>query len=320
MKIRTDYVSNSSSSSFVIGNMFLFDYFHITKQDILDALIDMYGKEAYENAMKGYQKSAKDDPEYDAKELKYNKFGPFYVYDLSIPEERQEAIDTWGNLLEGWDASGCHWIRNNETHFGKVCFGGSGKRDYEEVIDRIANIYNVSRYDLNELAEGKTEDGYGNPIEVKKFVRSDKKDPETGCYGHYENLDDCIVDFVKRLRYDCGVMTNLDVIKSEVARFFVHADDNELPMGDDSEGDDKEKWDTDSWSYDRICEIVLKWLVKSGRVKPDDTGFMKEMEVDPKFLTKKEIADGEIYDFANGKTLTWRDIKNDSLTWNMHEG
>ena len=51
MKVRNDYVSNSSSSSFILAEHKMFQFFNITKQDILDALIDSYGKEAYEHAV-----------------------------------------------------------------------------------------------------------------------------------------------------------------------------------------------------------------------------------------------------------------------------
>lgn len=57
MKIRNDYVSNSSSSSFIIGENEIFNNFNITKQDILDALIDAYGVANYEQAVENCKKS-----------------------------------------------------------------------------------------------------------------------------------------------------------------------------------------------------------------------------------------------------------------------
>ena len=71
MKIRSDFVSNSSSSSFVFANHELFDYFKITKQDILNALIDLYGKEDYEKTVERIKKNREEHPDwYDKDELK----------------------------------------------------------------------------------------------------------------------------------------------------------------------------------------------------------------------------------------------------------
>lgn len=43
MKTRSDFVSNSSSSSFILKDAGFFGFFGITKQDIVDAITELYG-------------------------------------------------------------------------------------------------------------------------------------------------------------------------------------------------------------------------------------------------------------------------------------
>lgn len=316
MKIRQDYVSNSSSSSFVLANMYLFDFFDITKKDIMDALVSAYGEDAYKKAKVEILKSIRENPEYHKDDLKWSNYGPLYVYDLADKDDRKEAIARWGRLLKEWDATNCVKVRTSSGK-GAVSLDSFQRTHYESAIEGIAEVYEISKWELNKAAiTGKTNKQF------KRFIRTSNKNPKTGLYGHYETISKEIVDFVHNLRVESGVMTNLDAIKSKDARFFVHADDNCLPYCDPDEYEEshKGKRDTEAYTYDRACELLLDHLVKSGKVNPKDPRYLKDMEVDEKYLTDKDKALGRIYDFANCESLTWEDLKWNSMTWNMHEG
>ena len=305
MKIRTDFVSNSSSSSFIIGESEIFQNFAITKQDILDALIDAYNAEAYEKDVERCRKSCEKYPEYYAKNIKYNDYGPIYVYDLSDENDRNKAIDMWGELLSDWTST--------NTHFGddgKVYIGADNVRRFENIVDNIAKIHGAYEWSIMSYILGET-------TEVpKKFIRSNEKDPETGNYGHYEPLDQNVIETIKELKEKVGYMTNLDVLKCDLARFFIHADDNGLPCC----GHKDENYDSEEGTYDRVCEIIYNYLVKKGKIKPDDQAFMEEMRIDDKYLSALDKENGNLWDFVNGKNLTYKDLRYSTLTQCMHEG
>ena len=324
MKIRTDYVSNSSSSSFVFSNMDVFEFFDITKKDILEALVDAYGTKAYKKAKVEQLKSAKEDPSWHEDDLKYGSFGPFYVYDLKDPADKKEAVARWGSLLKGWTSTNCRRVVKRDGTKGVMLDSEAG-RQFARAIEGIAEIYDIHKYDLESVAGG------GSARSCKRFIRTADKDPKTGMYGYYEPISKELVSLVRDMYKTAGVMTNLDVIKSKCARFFVHADDNELCGGkfweygqnDDCSWDKnavKHDWDSESSTFDRVCEVVLTYLVKKGRIVPDDPKFMEFMKVDDKYLTEKDKETGRVYDFCDGKQISWADLKWESLTWCMHEG
>jgi hypothetical protein len=329
MKIRSDFVSNSSSSSFVFANHELFDYFKITKQDILNALIDLYGKENYEKEVERRKKQRVEHPDwFDKDELESKDIGPFWIYDLSIKEEREAAIRRWGNLLNGWDANNCGVITREGEDNGRVASGGENCTKYRTIIENIADFYGMSFWDMREHSVKPDKP-------LTRWVRTEKKDPETGCYGHHAPVEKEIVEFSDKLRRDMGIMSNLDVIKSQVARFFVHADDNEIcgtkfsedGVEDQHWDEEKEdwvqgsaKWESKSYTFDRLCEILIEYFEKTGKTFLNDPKFMDMMRIDDKWLSKYDKENGEFWDFINGKNFTWKDLKHIAMTWNMHEG
>lgn len=305
MKIRNDYVSNSSSSSFIIGENEIFNNFNITKQDILDALIDAYGVDNYEKSVEKCKKSCDEHSDYYAKNIKYKDYGPIYIYDLSDEDELNQAIDMWGNLLDDWTSTNTHFGKD-----GKVYLSADGVRKFENIVGDMAELYGTSGWDIMEYIRGQTNDL------PKKFIRSNEKDPTTGMYGHYEPLDAHVIETIKDMKNKVGYMTNLDVLKCDLARFFVHADDNELPCC----GDDNEKYESDTYTYDRVCEIIYNYLVKKGKIKPDDPSFMEQMRIDDEHLSSWDMKNGYLWDFVNGKNLTYKDLRYATLTQCMHEG
>ena len=309
MKIRTDYVSNSSSSSFVLGQNEMFEFFNTTKTDIMDALIEAYGRKNYESEVASVAKSIAEHPDWHEDDIKFGSFGPIWVYDLWDKNDRREAIERWGGLLKEWDANHCHFVNDPE---GKVVrIGANTISKFNSIVDGVADIMDISRWDLRELSSSAK-------CKLERFIRSNERDPKTGVFGHYEPMPEYVGEFLRSLRTEAGIMTNLDVLKSKVARFFVHADDNQLPYGESSDPD--EKFDTESYSYDRMCEVLLRNMVKLGKINPNDPKFLEFMKIDDKYLSASDKKLGVIYDFFNGKFLTWRDLKDITMTWNMHEG
>ena len=114
MKIRTDYVSNSSSSSFVLAQNEIFEFFNITKRDIMDALLEAYGRSSYNEEVASVAKSVAEHPEWHEDDIKFGSFGPIWVYDLLDKSDRWEAIERWGGLLKEWDATNCHYEKRGD--------------------------------------------------------------------------------------------------------------------------------------------------------------------------------------------------------------
>ena len=78
MKVRKGFVSNSSSSSFIIQNCDLIDYFNITKKDIVDSIKHLLGNCEYKDCF--YVYDLKDICDY----IIIPRIDNYYTFNLSL--------------------------------------------------------------------------------------------------------------------------------------------------------------------------------------------------------------------------------------------
>lgn len=313
MKIRNDFVSNSSSSSFILADCVVFDTMNTTKADIFDALLAIYGKDEYDKYVEHRKKTAAEYPEYNAKTIKYGLYGPFIVYDMSDPADRAEAIDCFEAQLSEWESYRCA----KDPATGELRFDDNAVNKMERLVSELKRIYDFDgMYGMLDDVE-----------DLTMFMSTDERQPD-GRYGYDVPVPDFVKELIKDVRKRCGVVSNADVLKSDCARFFVHYDDNEIwthmhavygmndaepeifdendqaalhvfgskeKIYEANEHKRKEideqrlhKYESDCYTSDRVFEVLFRKLVEMKRIDP----------------TKHK----------------WRDLAASCMTINTHEG
>lgn len=281
MKIRSEFVSNSSSSSFILaGDKGSFVHkFGLTKQDFVDAIIDLSGgKDKYEKYVAEHKSKWWDG-------------NWFEVYDKAISADNKiinskktDYLKDWTNHILAYDYKNKKFIQDN----------GWMLTNYNKAYDALRDAFHLPwTYDVH----AKTNWAYVYDEKKKKYVK--KKVPEyldkvvRGLYKHY------------------GVLTNHDALMCDFSRFLFHFGDNDIynlegtmiasktdeiykkPKTDwEKKHNDEVKnsiYETDSYSIHRVCEVLFNWFKDNNKLK----GLKDE---------------------------TWKDLYNDVVAVTMHEG
>ena len=243
MKVRTDFVSNSSSSSFIIGefkNSFI-SYFNLSKADFLEAIADLWPKNV----------PLKDG-------------STFYVLDKASPTDLNVIKSGKTDYLKYWTNT----IMCRKA--GRWAHVFSFKR-YECAYDALCEIYYLPyTYDFNGknycyIYDPKTEKTVEKP--VPKFVDRVVRDLRSfyGIVDNHETLMDDTARFL--LHFDDNEIWKLTGM-SDPGR-------NEYMSEQYKEKIRNSKWETDAQSLQRVCEVFFNWFKTHGKLnatfdtKPD---------------------------------------------------
>lgn len=331
MKTRSDFVSNSSSSSFILKDAGFFAYFGITKQDIDDALTDLCGgREAFTKRLSdeitkceealakakieaGLSITTNDSLEFDIKyqsdrlrELKTKGLGLWCIYDMTDKKDRQACF-------RGWDKHFASWFAPEEGEYETW-------DKFEEMLRWKCDFDNV----------WEVVNGEDKTLRESKYNRKTDKHIHRAVPGGAE--------FIKRVRKNLGVKTMKEVLHSNDCTLMIHFGDNDVyevnGMTEPGRADEKEynseeenekirnsKYESESYSAKRFFEILIGYFVEKGKVNLSDPGLLDYWKIDDKDSWYKKNHPGKKY-YLDGAAATWQDVYDDMLKCNaiMHEG
>lgn len=311
MKTRNDFVSNSSSSSFILAKNPLFDYFKITKKDIIDALTSL-------------------------------SCAGFEVYDLKVESDKEKAIKDHGDILSEFD---CNYATlDSEGNLDSVSESRLNSKRYDNLaweMKSILDIHNFNAifnpYDENDkpyiydYKERKELPVPEHVIETLKMVRKEcgiitnleaLKLPDSEIFIHFgENDIWSISGMTKYGKPDIKFVKDKELIENPDKYKNVTTDTKDVL----SKSIDEEiindinsyNFETEHSSLDRFLEILIRYFTSVKKIKPDDEDFLLSYDKALDYDGKK--SDGT-HHTNNGTSYTYEDLYEDVLAFCGHEG
>jgi len=253
MKIRMNYVSNSSSCSSVIEDSPLLA--SLTSADWDGMLKSLY--KDYDEAMKEHRREIESE---GIEDWAY----PFCAFDLKT--ERAEAEKELAGILEYWNSNRCV-MKNGRLVKIKSEIDFDINEDWVEYCRRMEDRLEC---ELEEKYRGKFDYVSADLVVYQRRYINDIHMYVNG-YDSTGHLTKIKVPrkYMNAMiaKWDSiGICTNLQVLQNEKARFAIHFDEDEYCMLDGVTEDQSCGWETEALSYERLCEVFAKWFVQHGKV------------------------------------------------------
>ena len=249
MKIRSDFVSNSSSSSFIFYTADVFRVYDITKEKLENALIEMYGEDKYkEHCMNSAEK-------------------PFEVFDLHDETELVDAKRRYESLLSGWDQA----LPQNEDYIGSPYRNTVSFKEFLNAINEAydTHIYQGTDKELKHVTTFSYRwcrfSQWLSKRKILKFflgkIASKLVD---------KPLKKSIKKVIHDVRQSLRIQTNAELLEDSDTRFFIHMDDNvlwEMKGIEANSLDDKDT--TKSYTYKRFMKMLFRTICKQNDLFDD---------------------------------------------------
>ena len=249
MKTREGYVSNSSSSSFILKATKAIE--RLTASDWNEMILDLF-----EDYDKKVEECRRMEKEYN---LEKDRHPVFCAFDTKT--DRGEAEEYLKDILEGWTASNCV-IKEGKLLERKRSVEGT----WEKVCKKVSDLVESEMVDERGYDFADAWIHCHNKNDIQRGFDVDVQDSN----GNFQRLkiDEKYLKILEDKWNELGICDNYDVLKNKKARFAIHFDENEYCSikGIASEG---KRWETESFSYGRLCEIFGRWLVKHKKVPKD---------------------------------------------------
>lgn len=231
MKIRNDFVSNSSSSSFIIGDNTWIQNLDISKELMIDVLTEMYDRHIFE------------------------------IYDLSDPNDRDLCVKEWSGSMSQWYSE---YVKKDK--YGNVAYTDEDPRiPFEKMMIQFDNMGLLHYFGIYCKDDIPHLGIYNREIQKHENIPQHLIDTITQAWDKcgIVNVDECLklpfskffIHFGENDLWCCSELQEMSESERKDA---------------DNESEVSNKWTTESYSIDRFYEVLIDILAKRINISASD--------------------------------------------------